>query len=90
MAIFLIFFIIFIIFIFFKHTYAYVFKLKNHIIPITLFFICIEILKKTKLIQIVGNALNNIMYPLFNVPGAGAFALFMGIASGYPTRSKSI
>ena len=124
MAIFFIFLIIFIIFIFLKHTYVYVFRLKNHIIPITLFsiligiilfsssslevarnsfllwsnnvlpsllpfFICIEILKQTKFIKIVGNALNNIMYPLFNVPGAGAFALIMGIASGYPTRSKS-
>ena len=124
MAIFLIFLILFIIFIFLKHTHVYVFKLKNHIIPIALililigiilfsnsslevtrkcfslwcsnvlpsllpFFICIEILKQTKFIKIIGSALNNIMYPLFNVPGAGAFALIMGIASGYPTRSKS-
>ena len=62
----------------------------NSVIPALLpFFICIEILKQTNFIEIVGKALNPIMYPLFNVPGSGAFALAMGITSGYPVRCKS-
>ena len=62
----------------------------NNVVPSLLpFFICIELLKQTNFIEVVGKALNPIMYPLFNVPGCGAFALTMGITSGYPVRSKS-
>lgn len=61
----------------------------NNVVPSLLpFFICIEILKKTNFLKIVGKALNPIMYPIFNVPGCGAFALTMGIASGYPVGAK--
>ena len=38
--------------------------------------------------HIVGNFLNPIMRPIFNVPGTGAFALAMGITSGYPVGAK--
>lgn len=61
----------------------------NNVIPSLLpFFICIEVLKKTNFLKIVGKALNPIMYPIFNVPGCGAFALAMGITSGYPVGAK--
>lgn len=61
----------------------------NNVVPSLLpFFICIEILKKTNFLKVVGKALNPVMYPLFNVPGCGAFALTMGIASGYPVGAK--
>lgn len=61
----------------------------NNVVPSLLpFFICIELLKQTNFMQIVGKALNSIMYPLFNVPGSGAFALAMGITSGYPVGAK--
>lgn len=61
----------------------------NSVIPALLpFFICIEILKQTNFIEVVGKALNPIMYPVFNVPGSGAFALAMGITSGYPVGAK--
>lgn len=33
---------------------------------------------------------NKIMRPLFNVPGIGAYALFMGIISGYPIGAKIV
>ncbi len=61
----------------------------NNVIPSLLpFFICIELLKSTNFIQILGKFLTPIMRPLFNVPGSGAFALAMGITSGYPVGAK--
>lgn len=61
----------------------------NNVIPSLLpFFICIELLKQTNFINFVGKLLTPIMRPLFNVPGAGAFALVMGISSGYPVGAK--
>ena len=33
---------------------------------------------------------NKIMRPIFNVPGIGAYALFMGIISGYPIGAKIV
>lgn len=61
----------------------------NNIIPSLLpFFICIDLLKKTKFVNIISTLLTPIMKPLFNVPGSGAFALSMGWLSGYPTGAK--
>lgn len=61
----------------------------NNVIPSLLpFFICIELLKQTNFINFAGKLLTPIMRPLFNVPGSGAFALLMGISSGYPVGAK--
>ena len=61
----------------------------NNVIPSLLpFFICIDLLKKTKFVNIIGTLFTPIMKPLFNVPGTGAFALSMGWLSGYPTGAK--
>lgn len=61
----------------------------NNVIPSLLpFFICIDLLKSTPFVDIIGKLLTPIMRPLFNVPGAGAFALSMGWLSGYPTGAK--
>ncbi len=38
--------------------------------------------------QIIGKFLTPLMRPIFNVPGVGAFALAMGITSGYPVGAK--
>jgi len=38
----------------------------------------------------MGKILNKIMRPIFNVPGEGAFALIMGIISGYPVGAKIV
>jgi len=38
----------------------------------------------------MGKTLNKIMRPIFNVPGEGAFALIMGIISGYPVGAKIV
>ena len=61
----------------------------NNVIPSLLpFFICIDLLKATPFVNIIGKLLTPIMRPLFNVPGEGAFALSMGYLSGYPTGAK--
>ncbi len=54
------------------------------------FFIATELLGYTNIIPILGKLLNNIMRPLFNVPGEGSFALIMGIISGYPVGAKIV
>jgi len=63
----------------------------NSIVPSLLpFFIATELLSHTNIIPYLGIMLNKIMKPLFNVPGEGAFALIMGIVSGYPTGAKIV
>ena len=48
------------------------------------FFILTEILMGLGVVHFIGVLLEPLMRPLFNVPGVGAFALSMGLASGYP------
>jgi len=52
------------------------------------FFVASEILNATGMIKAVGVFLEPIMRPLFNVPGSGSFAFFMGVTSGYPIGAK--
>lgn len=61
----------------------------NNIVPALFpFLICIDLLKHTNFINIIGKLLTPIMRPLFNVPGCGAFAVALGITSGYPVGAK--
>lgn len=63
----------------------------NNVIPSLFpFFMATELLNHTNMPRIVGNIFNKIMKPLFNVPGIGAYALFMGIISGYPVGAKIV
>ena len=63
----------------------------NNVIPSLLpFFIATELLNHTNIPKLIGNIFNNIMRPLFNVPGIGAYALFMGVISGYPVGAKIV
>ena len=48
------------------------------------FFILSEILMGLGMVHFIGVLLEPLMRPVFNVPGVGAFALSMGLASGYP------
>jgi len=48
------------------------------------FFILSEILMGSGVVHFIGVLLEPLMRPLFNVPGVGAFAMSMGLASGYP------
>lgn len=63
----------------------------NNVIPSLFpFFIATELLNHTNIPRAIGNIFNKIMRPLFNVPGVGAYALFMGIISGYPVGAKIV
>ena len=63
----------------------------NNVIPSLLpFFIATELLNHTNIPNIIGNFFHKIMRPLFNVPGVGAYALLMGIVSGYPVGAKIV
>ena len=63
----------------------------NNVIPSLFpFFIATELLNHTNIPNFVGNIFNKIMRPIFNVPGIGAYALFMGIVSGYPIGAKIV
>ena len=48
------------------------------------FFILSEILMGFGVVHFIGVLLEPLMRPVFNVPGVGAFAMSMGLASGYP------
>lgn len=52
------------------------------------FFIMAEILMGLGVVHFMGALLEPLMQPLFKVPGAGAFAMAMGLASGYPIGAK--
>lgn len=52
------------------------------------FFIASEVLMGLGVVHFIGALLEPLMRPVFNVPGVGAFAFAMGLASGYPIGSK--
>lgn len=61
----------------------------NVVLPALLpFFICVEILIGLGVVSLLGSCFRSIMRPIFNIPGEGAFAFFMSIASGYPVGAK--
>ncbi|MGM0502562.1 MAG: sporulation integral membrane protein YlbJ [Bacillota bacterium] len=61
----------------------------NIVFPALLpFFIIAEMLMGLGVVHFLGVLLEPLMRPLFKVPGVGAFALSMGLASGYPIGAK--
>jgi len=63
----------------------------NNVIPSLFpFFIATELLSNTNIPQFIGKLFHKFMRPIFNVPGIGAYALFMGIISGYPVGAKIV
>ncbi|NMB10839.1 MAG: sporulation integral membrane protein YlbJ [Firmicutes bacterium] len=52
------------------------------------FFAMAEILVGLGVVHFIGVLLEPLMQPLFRVPGVGAFAVAMGLASGYPIGAK--
>ena len=63
----------------------------NNVVPSLFpFFIATELLGYTNIVSKIGKLLNPIMRPVFNVPGSGAYALIMGIISGYPIGAKIV
>ena len=63
----------------------------NNVVPSLFpFFIAVNLLNNTYLPRLIGKIFDKTMKPLFNVPGIGAYALFMGIISGYPIGAKIV
>ncbi len=61
----------------------------NNVVPSLLpFLICLEVLKKTNVISVIGKILEPVIRPIFRIPGCGAFAVVMGMCSGYPVGAK--
>lgn len=52
------------------------------------FFICSEILVGLGVVSFIGSIFRPLMSIIFNIPGEGAFAFAMSIASGYPVGAK--
>ncbi|AGB41158.1 sporulation integral membrane protein YlbJ [Halobacteroides halobius DSM 5150] len=52
------------------------------------FFIVAEILMGLGVVHFMGALLEPLMRPLFRIPGVGAFAVAIGLASGYPIGAK--
>ncbi|GAB6137744.1 sporulation integral membrane protein YlbJ [Halanaerobaculum tunisiense] len=52
------------------------------------FFIIAEILMGLGVVHFMGALLEPLMRPLFRIPGVGAFAVAIGLASGYPIGAK--
>lgn len=63
----------------------------NSVIPSLFpFFVATELLSHTNMPYVLGRIFNIFMKPLFNISGEGAFALIMGIISGYPIGAKIV
>lgn len=52
------------------------------------FLVMAELMIGLGVVNLLGTLLEPIMQPLFKVPGAGAFAVALGLASGYPIGAK--
>jgi sporulation integral membrane protein YlbJ len=52
------------------------------------FFILCDVLMGLGVVHYIGALLEPLMRPLFGVPGVGAFAFAMGLASGYPIGAR--
>lgn len=54
------------------------------------FFIGSELMISLGIAEFIGNLLEPVMRPLFNVPGCGSFPFVMSITSGYPVGAKVV
>ena len=52
------------------------------------FFVMAELLMGFGVVHFIGTLLEPIMQPIFKIPGVGAFAVAIGLASGYPIGAK--
>jgi len=52
------------------------------------FFVMAEIMMGLGVVHFIGVLLEPFMRPLFRIPGAGAFAVAIGLAAGYPLGAK--
>lgn len=63
----------------------------NQVLPTLLpFVVGVNMLAGLGFIHFMGALAAPVMIPIFNVPGAGAFALLTGLTSGYPMGAKAV
>jgi len=63
----------------------------NNVVPALLpFAIGVHLMALLGVTALLGRALGPVMQLLFNVPGAGGFALLTGLTSGYPLGAKTV
>ncbi|MDR1665330.1 MAG: hypothetical protein LBR83_10510 [Clostridiales bacterium] len=63
----------------------------NNVLPSLLpFIVGINILRGAGAVRFIGEILSPVMRPVFNVSGAGGFALITGLTSGYPMGAKTV
>ena len=63
----------------------------NNVVPSLFpFFIATNLLGHTNVVNHISKRCNRFMRPIFNVPGQSAYALLLGIISGYPVGSKIV
>jgi len=73
----------------FNSAYTGLMLWVNNIVPSLFpFLICLNVLTNTNILQIIGKLLEPVIRPFFNIPGNGAFAIIMGMCSGYPVGAK--
>ena len=58
-------------------------------LPFSPFFAMSEIMIGLGVVHFMGVLVEPIMRPVFRIPGEGAFAVVMGLASGYPCRCQN-
>ena len=54
------------------------------------FLVATELLLNTQIPYLLGTLFKNVMKPLFNIQGEGAFAFILGVICGYPIGAKII
>ena len=63
----------------------------NQVLPTLLpFVVGVNLLTGLGFVHFMGALLAPVMVPVFNVPGAGAFALLTGLSSGYPMGASAV
>ena len=63
----------------------------NNVVPSLFpFFIATNLLGHTNVINHISKRCNKFVRPIFNVPGQSAYALLLGIISGYPVGAKIV
>ena len=63
----------------------------NSVVPSLFpFLVATELLSYTNVVNFISKKLDKLMRPIFNMPGASAYPLILGLLSGYPIGAKTV
>lgn len=63
----------------------------NSVVPSLFpFLVATELLSYTNIVNFISRKLDNLMRPIFNVPGSAAYPFILGMISGYPVGAKAV